>query len=255
MSGLAAELSLFLRSRSKRRLATEEEAQKLLRPLPPPPGFPDTQGPIGPSVYAGIHGFPVNDGGNGASAAILDQVEFSRCSPLPGHEDRPLRMDWLLSAHTSGRPIGPYGNGHDCSHKLSAEGREVIDRIAEKSGFKKAMAAMNCDDISDDIFYQIMTEPATHAAFQESFRMSQKYLHEGVDLTLSAMNEEDLETSLKTPEAPCKADHGPTAPNLGSTGENPHTEPDSYNQRANTQAPQLTVSTLGDVMQRMAGPK
>ena len=124
MSGLAAELALFLRSRSKRRLATAEEALKLVQPLPPPPGFPEVQDPIGPSIYARISGTPVNDMANGAAAAILDQVEFSRGSPLPGYEDTPLRMDYFLSAHTRGPPIGPYGDGCSCSHTVTEEGWE-----------------------------------------------------------------------------------------------------------------------------------
>lgn len=148
-------------------------------------------------MYAGLNGVPVNDGGNGATAANLDPVEFARGSPLPGYEDIPLRMDSFLSAHSSGAPIGPYGDGRNCSHTITNEGWDILKRINDKSGMTKVMEAMNCDDLTDDIFYQIMTEPATNAVNQESFRMTQQYLHKGIDPTVSTEDEERSKVSAR----------------------------------------------------------
>lgn len=254
MSGLAAELALFLRSRSKRILATEEESRKLLKPLPPPPGFPNVQGPIGPSLYAGINGMPVNDSANGAIAAILDQVEFFRGSPLPGYENMPLRMDWFLSAHTSGTPIGPHGDGRSCNHTIMDEGWDVMKRIGEKSGLYKVVEAMSCDDLTDDLFYQIMTEPATHAAYQESFRMSQKYLHEGIDPTVTADDEETFKAPPMPPDSSCNADNDITpdqdqiSPVKSTDNNRPQEQNFDDRNGVATRPPGLTIHTMRDVV-------
>ncbi|KAI1733811.1 heterokaryon incompatibility protein-domain-containing protein [Xylaria scruposa] len=180
MSGLASELALFLRSRGGREIGNEEQHQVLREPVSPPHGFPTTEGPMGSSMYMGLTGVPVNDEGNGALAGILDQVEFARRAPLPGYEDIPLRMDAHLSAHFYGTPIGPHGDGRECSHEMTDEAFVVMRRIAKQTGCDKLKEALLKDQSADGV-YHILTEPAAHAALQQSFKMIQDYFHGGIE--------------------------------------------------------------------------
>jgi hypothetical protein len=96
MSGLAAELALFLQSRHGRRPATLEESRRLRPQRPALPELPIEQEvvPSGiPLMFPGFRGKPVHDGGNASILPIVDQMELIQGRPILGYEHRPLRTD------------------------------------------------------------------------------------------------------------------------------------------------------------------
>jgi hypothetical protein len=178
MSGLAGELALYIQSRSRRRLATEEEVKRLKHICPPSPSLPTKQ-----ELDLGLNqtGTTHIHGANESMARILDLLEYATGRPRPGYEHMPVRTDPLLVHSFTG------GLLDDCQGHSPEEIKRawpVLSRVMVESGVLQALkTALQDEDPREDLWVQTMSHPATHLAFQRWHQMTHAYLQNGIDLT------------------------------------------------------------------------